>query len=213
MPHIEKVFIDDVRIPSVNEISGCLSKEAISQWQRRIGFKAADKITIESRERGNEIGAAFEAVLKKLDPKKETLEKYPYHIKEFKKWAKKIKTIYGIETHLINNVDMYHGSPDLVADLGQGIEMIDYKVKARSPDYQILMNEAAYCEAWRVMKGDEIKTIRLVNFHPDTGRIHETLLSLNHKWLQDFFICHEMWKVNQCAQEYWAKNCKNKLEG
>jgi hypothetical protein len=211
MPHIERVFIDDVRIPSVNEISGCLAKDAINAWQRRIGFKAADKITNESRERGNEIGKAFEDILKGQKPVYS--KKYEPHVKEFKKWAKQLKHIHGIETHLINTIDMYHGSPDLVGDLGNGIEMIDYKVKARLPDYQILMNEAAYCEAWRVMKKDEIKTIRLVNFHPDTGKIHETILPLNHKWLQDFFVCHEMWKVNQCAQEYWAKNCKNKLEG
>ena len=211
MPHIDSVILDRVRIPSVNEISGCLSKESITAWQRRVGFKAADKITQESRERGTEIGKAFEDILKGKEPSYDI--KYNAHVANFKEWSKKIKRVSGIETHLINAVDMYHGSPDLVADFGSGVEMVDYKVKARAFDYQILMNEAAYCEAWRTMYGEEIKIIRLVNFHPDTGLIHENVLELKHKWLQDFFTCHEMWKVNQTAQAYWQANCRNKLKG
>jgi hypothetical protein len=182
-------------------------------WYRAVGFKKADKITKESRERGQDIGAMFEAVLKDEKPKAETIAAYPKHFERFNEWKGKIKKIHGIETHLINNVDMYHGSPDLVADFGNGIEMVDYKVKERAFDYKILMNEAAYCEAWRRQYGDEIKIIRLVNFHPATGKIHEDVLDYNHKWLQDFFVCQRMWEVNKTAQAYWQKYCKSKLEG
>lgn len=119
------------------------------------------------------------------------------------------------EPHLINSIDGYHGSPDLVYNNGKEWKIGDDKCKKRFADYGLLMNEHAYamCNQIHDTETGEIKPvpwdvpIRKITFwtyNPDTGKLythkHEFELSI----YQDFLKCLEMYKINRKAEKYFS---------
>jgi hypothetical protein len=200
------------------------NKRTKKAWKRlrssRLAIKSAieniqfcDKVRDESADNGTEITKLFEDIAKGLEV--EVPEKYQRFVNSFLNWqAKHNYRFVAVEPHLINPIEMYHGSPDAVGfPAGKPLEMLDYKVKKRGTDYKVLMNEAAYIRAWEVITGQPINIIRIVTFHPITARAHEQVYENDPQYFADFLTCMDMYRVNKRAEAWFEKHCKFPLKG
>lgn len=233
MPHVSRVEVDGEVISSVNGFTGCLSKEGLDRWKKSYFDKGiaaltqekpdipkalenllfCDNVRDESADNGTEITKLFEDIAKGLEV--EVPEKYQKYVDSFLNWqAKHSYRFVAVEPHLINPLDMYHGSPDAVGHpAGKPLEMLDYKVKKRGTDYKVLMNEAAYIRAWEVITGQPIDIIRIVTFHPITARVYEQVYENDPQYFRDFLTCMDMYAVNKRAEAWFNKHCKFPLKG
>lgn len=209
MPHIAKYLIDGQPAPSVNEVTGCLSKDSlINFFWRPLGFVEADKITGESRDRGIATATALENYRKGL------VQDIPPEIAPFVAlWdSYQCRTGYTIqvsEPHLESRKYLYHGSPDGLGHLpGQPIELFDDKVKDKRADYKILMNEAAYAQAWLEMHGEKISQFRIFTYHPVKLAFFEDVYENKPEYLDDFLRCREMLEVNKRADAWYRTHCR-----
>jgi hypothetical protein len=218
MPHVKFTY-NNIELPSVNEVTGSLSKQGLINWWRKLGFKAADKITQESADKGRDIASVFEAYRKReLDINSISIQYKPF-VQSYQEWVDKVGSVkqLAVEPHLVSLKHGYHGSPDLIFSLDDEVEVGDDKAKGRPPDYKLFMNEAAYanCELievngeltpvpWKV----PIRFFRFFSYHPDTGQLLEAKREKYKPDLfGDFLVCKQMFDVNQKAEKYFKENC------
>lgn len=212
MPHVSKYLINGIVAPSVNEVTGCLSKDAlINNFWRRLGFEKADAITKKARDLGLSSAECMEYFRKGI------VHDIPEAIKPFvETWANWQREnnyqVIGVEVHLESKKYHYHGSPDGIGRLPAGeIELFDDKVKDKVADYKTLMNEAAYAQCWLEMYGERINKFRIFTYHPKSAKLYMQEYDNKQEYLDDFLICREMYKVNKRAEEYYESNCKKRL--
>ena len=226
MPHIEKFHINGVRAPSVNEVTDSLSKDGlIRNFWRKLGFKKADKVGGAARDQGIALASAFELYRKTGDPKSSVNGKSAKYVKiclqNWHKWyAGSVYTIPTdalIEPHLVNTVDKYHGSPDVVlADTLMDMEPVlgDDKSKKRFSDYKLLMNEHAYamCDSIEVEGKIEklpwtppIPRFWFWTYCPDCGNLYPRMHVFDPAVYQDFLTCMKMREVNAVAEAYFNR--------
>lgn len=211
MPHHDDVYLEGVKIASVNEITNSLSKEGLIQWYRKLGFAEADRQTRTARERGIEVGKLFEDLSTRPDmvliP-----SQYVQFVETWQSWVNQGFKILSIEPHLFSKIYGYHGSPDVILKAPDGtIEMGDYKVKGREADYKIMMNEAAYIQAYKEETGTQIERIRIIGFHPDSARLYEKVYPNEPEYFEDFLTCKKMMEVNKKSAKWYNRHCKTKL--
>lgn len=233
MPHVNRVEVDGIVIPSVNTITGSLSKEGLDRWKEKYQIQAVEALTKakpsvekalaalrhcdtvrdESAGKGTEITKLFEDIAKGLEV--DVPEQYQRYVDSFLNWQAKHSYLFvAVEPHLINPVDMYHGSPDAVGHpANKPLEMLDYKVKRRGVDWKVLLNESAYIRAWGVVTGQLINTIRIVTFHPETAKPHEQVFENDPQYFNDFLTCYDQYAVNKRAEQWFNKYCKYPLKG
>jgi len=212
MPHISSHYINGVKAPSVNQVTGCISNEGLVKWWRKLGFAACDKITKESQERGTEIHGLFEAMLKG-QPVPEGHRYYAF-VSALQMWN--ISSGYkflAIEPHLESKQYAYHGSPDAVGQTKDGVlEVVDFKIKDKEADYRILMNEAAYAQMWLEEKGAKPERFRILNFHPKTAELTEKVYENKPEYFEDFLTCRKMLEVNKKADTYYRTHCMKRYK-
>lgn len=223
MPHISKFHLNGVRIPSVNEVSDSLSKDGlIRNFWRKLGFKKADKIGGAARDQGIALAAAFEDYRRTGKTVGKQTKYTKICLENWHRWyAGSVYTIPTdalIEPHLVNTVDGYHGSPDLIlADTMADMEpvLLDDKSKKRFCDYRLLMNEAAYanCDSIEVNGNIEklpwtppIKRLWFATYCPDCGNLYMRLHVYDPQVYEDFLVCKKMREVNRVAEAYFNKN-------
>lgn len=226
MPHISNFQINGVRAPSVNEVTDSLSKDGlIRNFWRKLGFKKADKVGGLARDQGIALASAFELYRKTGDPESSVEGKSAKYVKicleNWHKWyAGSVYTIPTdalIEPHLVNTVDGYHGSPDVVlASTMMDMEPVlgDDKSKKRFSDYKLLMNEHAYAMCDSIDVGDKleklpwtppIKQFWFWTYCPDCGNLYPRVHNFDPQVYQDFLICKAMREVNKVAEAYFNR--------
>lgn len=222
MPHIDHFQLNGVEIPSVNTCTDSLSKEGLyKNFFRRLGFKEADKIGRASRRAGSSLAKTLERWRKygKMPRKLKPLE--GICVDNWKTWMSNTELVVNpefVECHLVNTVEGYHGSPDIVmADLyGQAV-LGDDKLKKRLSDYKILMNEHAYamCDSYEVdgvispVPWDvPITSFWLWTYHHETGDLYPEVHHFDASIWQDFLTCKKMLAVNRKAEAYFAEHCQ-----
>jgi hypothetical protein len=126
-------------------------------------------------------------------------------------------TILVPEVHLVNTVDKYHGSPDLVYKDGESWAIGDDKCKKRFADYGLLMNEHAYamCDMMHDVETDELKPvpwavpiqkITFWTYSPESGRLYAHEHQFDETVYHDFLICRAMYQTNKKADKYFGDN-------
>jgi hypothetical protein len=214
MPHIHSYHLDGVRIPSVSTITGSLSKEGLERWWRRDGFEECDRQTTEAKKRGTRVALMFERYRKrKREPKNEYLRTV---LGQWREWGEGWNGIELVaEPHLVNTIDQYHGSPDLVFKEDKWV-LGDDKAKKRFADYGLLMNEHAYAMCnmlddpkkglipvpWPVPLTD----IWFWSYHPVTGKLYPHRHEFDPAVYKDFLTCRAMYCVNKRAEKYFKDN-------
>jgi len=211
MPHVSNYLIDGVKAPSVNEITGSLSKDSlINHFWRKLGFQKADEITDISRNRGIASADAMET-FRKTGRVPESPELLVF-VNNWHTWQESTGYIVkpeNVEAHLESKTYCFHGSPDGLGQMpGEAMELFDDKVKDKLADYKTLMNEAAYAQCWKEMTGETIKQFRIFTFHPKSGNLTTTVYVNEPQYFEDFLRCREMMFVNQRADAYYRANCK-----
>ncbi len=228
MPHISKFLLDGERIKSVNEITDSLSKEGlIRNFYRKEGFKKADKISKAAREQGIKLADTFE----RYRQTGKTGKVSAYNRKCVDQWTEwfnaspfQIVDDKYVEIHLVNTVDKYHGSPDVIMHkeipIILGTQLIpvlgDDKSKKRFADYKLIMNEHAYamCDSYEDPVTHEIKKLPweppipqfwFWTYHPITGRLYPVDHEFQPEVYQDFLTCKKMSEVNARAEKYFGQ--------
>lgn len=215
MPHVSRFRLNGQLIPSVNTITGSLSQEGLIRgFYRPLGFKKADKVGAEAREKGIALATAFEDYRKtgKMPRTKFAKTCTVNWIDWFGKSGLTISQQF-VEPHLVNTVEGYHGSPDIVlAHDGEPV-LGDDKAKKRFSDYKILMNEMAYaqCDSYEDAEGKivpvpwdvPIKTFWLWTYS-DSGLLYPVKHEYDPVIWQDFLTCKQMLMVNRRAEKYFA---------
>lgn len=225
MPHISRFLLNGEPIPSVNEVTDALSKDGLFRnFYRRLGFKRADKESAKSRERGSKLAKVFEKY-RQTGKTGKTSDYNKVCIDNWTKWFEEspftITEDRFVEPHLVNTVDKYHGSPDVIIGLdggpGIGIDSMvlgDDKSKKRFADYRLLMNEHAYamCDSIEINGVIEklpweppIKTFWFWTFCPDTGELFPVEHEFKPEIYQDFLTCKAMQEVNKRAEHYFGQ--------
>ncbi len=222
MPHISNFQINGVRAPSVNEVTDSLSKDGlIRNFWRKLGFKKADKVGGLARDQGIALASAFEDYRKTGSTVGKQSKYTKICLENWHKWYSgsvyTIPTDSLIEPHLVNTVDGYHGSPDVVlADTMMDMEPVlgDDKSKKRFCDYKLLMNEHAYamCDSIEVDGKIEklpwtppIKQFWFFTYCPDCGNLYPRVHHFDEQVYKDFLTCKAMREVNKVAEAYFNK--------
>ena len=200
----------------MSTVTGSLAKPGLERWFRKLGFQEADKQSKEARELGTEVAEMFEAYRKvRAKPRKKFLKTV---LNEWLQWGEGwTGSILVPEAHLVNTVDKYHGSPDLVYKDGESWSIGDDKCKRRFADYGLLMNEHAYamCNMIHDTETDELKPvpwtvpiqkITFWTYSPETGRLFAHEHPFDDAVYHDFLICRAMWDTNKKADKYFGDN-------
>ncbi len=222
MPHIANFEVNGLRAPSVNEITDSLSKDGlIRNFWRRLGFKKADKIGNLARDQGIALASAFEDYRKIGSTKGKQTKYTKICIENWHNWYSgsvyTIPTDALIEPHLVNTVDGYHGSPDVIlADTMMDMEPVlgDDKSKKRFCDYKLLMNEHAYAMCDSIEVGGKleklpwtppIKQFWFWTYCPDCGNLYPRVHIFDKQVYDDFLTCKKMREVNKVAEAYFNR--------
>ena len=216
MPHISRFKLDGVYIPSVSTITNSLSKDGLQRWYRKLGFDEADRQSGLARDKGTEVAEMFESYRKLLKfPRKAFMKKVLSEWKQTE--AGQTGIILVAEPHLVNTVQGYHGSPDLVYNNGISWKIGDDKCKKRFADYGLLMNEHAYamCNVIHDVETGEFKpvpwtvpiqTITFWTYHPDTGKLYPQQHEFDKSVYEDFLVCKQMYTLNRKAEAYFQEH-------
>jgi len=215
MPHITRFQLDGEIIPSVNTITGALSQEGLLRWYRKLGFKKADKVGGAARDQGIKLAEVFERYRKTG----KTGHISAYQRKCVDNWTKWYETTpltlidRFIEPHLVNTVDKYHGSPDVILEWKPDSMLLgDDKSKKRFAGYNLLMNEHAYamCDSIEVDGvitklpwEPPIRAFYFWTYHPETGELFTEQHEFDPQVYQDFLLCKQMLKLNKKAEKYF----------
>ena len=216
MPHITNYRLDGVRLPSVSTITGVLSKEGLNRWYRKHGFEECDRLSGVARDRGTAVATMFEEYRK--TGKKPHSKFHKTVLAEWLKWGEGWKGVTLVpEPHLVNTLDKYHGSPDLVFYDGEKWAVGDDKCKGRFADYGLLMNEHGYamCNMIHDTETDELKpvpwkvpldNIFFWTYNPETGKLYPHHHKFDPGVYADFLECRRMWELNKVAEKYFKEN-------
>jgi hypothetical protein len=216
MPHVARFCLDGVRLPSVSTITGTLAKDGIIRWQRKLGFEEADRQSYVAARQGTKVATMFEKYRKRgRKPRAEYLKTV---LNEWVTWGEGWKDVELVaEPHLVNTVDMYHGSPDLVFKDSGKWNLGDDKSKKRFADYGLLMNEHMYamCDRIHDMETDQLRPVPWTipiediwfwTYNPVTGKLYPHHHKFDPKVYADAMVCRKMYEVNRTASKYFDMN-------
>lgn len=220
MPHVSRFRLNGVLLPSVNACTGSLSQDGlIRNFFRKHGFRKADKIGGEARDKGIALATAFEEYRKTGKMPRKKFEKTC--LKSWLAWRDTTELILNptfVEPHLVNTKEGYHGSPDVVMCNAFGEAVLgDDKAKKRLSDYKVLMNEHAYamCDSFEVDGVNApvpwdvpIRSFWIWTYSPETGTLYPELHMFDDAVWQDFLTCKKMLMVNRKSEKYFDTHCQ-----
>lgn len=216
MPHVERYSLDGVRLPSVSTITGSLSKEGLNRWYRKHGFEECDRMSGEARDRGTAVATMLEEYRKV--GKKPRSKFHKIVLGEWLAWGEGWNGVTLVpEPHLVNTLDKYHGSPDLVFYDGEKWAIGDDKCKGRFADYGLLMNEHGYamCDMMHDTETNELKPVPwktpvedifFWTYNPESGKLYPHHHKFDHAVYEHFLECRRMWELNKIAESYFKSN-------
>lgn len=222
MPHRDRFMYNGVDLPSVNMITDSLSKDGlIRNFWRKLGFKKADAVGNKARDQGLALATAFEDYRKTGKTKGKQTKYTQICLENWHRWYSgsvyTIPTDSLIEPMLVNTVDMYRGSPDLImADTMMNLEpvLLDDKSKKRFSEYKLLMNEHAYAMMDSIEVNGEleklpwtppIQSFWFMTYCPDCGNLYPRMHRFDNQVYQDFLTCKKMREVNRVAEAYFNR--------
>jgi len=156
---IEKTDVKTVYYPSITNLLGNLSKEAIKAWRDRIGHEEANKISRQAAGRGTAVHQVCEDyVNNNPDYDKDLMPNILYDFNRIKDILDtRIGTVYGQELPLYSDHLKVAGRVDCVAEFDGKVSIIDYKTSRKTKKkewiHSYFMQECFYAIAWEERTG------------------------------------------------------------
>ena len=156
---IEKTDVKTVYYPSITNLLGNLSKEAIKAWRDRIGHEEANKISRQAAGRGTAVHAMCELYVNNdPDYNRDVMPNIEYDFNRIKNILDtRIGIVYGQELPLYSDHLKVAGRVDLVAEFDGKLSIIDYKTSKKTKKYEwchsYFMQECFYAIAWEERTG------------------------------------------------------------
>lgn len=201
MPHKEWI-INGEQQPSVTDVSGNIAKPWLEDWQRRVGFAEADRITKLS----TDVGTAFHDHIETYIQSRVLL---PSRLKANKMARVLIDTwlipnkveVLETETHLKDNKYMYHGTLDAIAKIGETYWILDWKSSSKIDDtYGLQLS--AYANLYSFNKGLWINDGGVVRIDKKTLQPEVRTFNNLDKYFKVFLHALKVWEYTNQRGEW-----------
>ena len=213
MPHVKRWTYNGEVWPSVNGVTGLLHSDALDNWLRIAKNRKQGKL---AQKKGGALASYFENRRKGIPASEDIFSGICF--RQWEKWfdAQDL-VILETEPHLVNTLDKYHGSPDLIAsDIHGGAVLGDDKIKKRFADYKLLMNEHAYamCDSIEMGKGNivpvpwkfPIARIVFWSYDPDSGEMFASEHEFMPEVYNDFLTLRSVYDIKNKADKYFEEH-------
>jgi len=178
------------KYPSVTTVLGVQDKTALNAWRERIGEEAANKISVQAANRGEDVHLIAENYLNNLpDYKKKCM---PINLMTFNTLKpiidKHVNNIYFQEAPLYSHEIKTAGRVDLIAEFAGKLSIIDFKTSRRPKKAEWIegyfMQESFYAAAFYERTGLAIKQlVTLIMVDDDKPQV---FIEQPMKWLPKF---------------------------
>lgn len=213
MPHVKRWTYNGEVWPSVNGISGLLHSDALDNWLRSAKNRKQGKL---AQKKGHDLAAYLENLRKGIAQIPDEFS--GLCASQWVKWFDEQELeILNVEPHLVNTLDRYHGSPDVIAcDIHGEAVLGDDKIKKRFADYKLLMNEHAYamCDSIDMGKGKiipvpwkvPIERIVFWSYDPDSGEMYASEHGFTPSVYNDFLTLRKVWDIKNTSDTYFIEH-------
>jgi genome maintenance exonuclease 1 len=178
------------KYPSVTTVLGVQDKTALNAWRERIGEEAANKISVQAANRGEDVHLIAENYLNNLPDYKTKC--MPINLMTFNTLKpiidKHVNNIYFQEAPLYSHKIKTAGRVDLIAEFAGKLSIIDFKTSRRSKKAEWIegyfMQESFYAAAFYERTGLAIKQlVTLIMVDDDKPQV---FIEQPMKWLPKF---------------------------
>lgn len=157
--------IEERRYPSITTVLGSETKQAIKEWQKRVGQKKAEQIVKAATDRGSAVHEMIETFLNNDEVNIGTYD--VSHVAAFNKikmYLRRINNIECLENVLFSDVLQIAGRVDCIAEYGGKLSIIDFKTSTSSNKTEEMIEDyfiqaSAYAFMFYEMFGIEIEQI------------------------------------------------------
>lgn len=179
---------DGRRYPSITTVLSILGKEAIVEWQNRVGIEEANRISRKAASRGTNLHLVAE---KYLDNKDDYLKGQMPHIVELFRSIQpildtKVDNIHLQEKPLYSDHFQIAGRVDCIAEFEGELAIIDYKTSGKQKQEEWIssyfMQTAFYAAAYYERTGIVIKNVCIIM--AVEGDNPQVFLKPAHPWLK-----------------------------
>ena len=180
--------------PSVTTITGQIKKQAIKEWQERVGKEKAAAITAKASKTGTRVHLLCEDYLsnKELRSKEFDLEMW----ESIKPELDSINNIHGLETKLFSDHLEVAGTVDCVGEYNGKLSIIDFKTsnKPKKKEWinDYFMQTAAYAVAF-----EERTKIPVSNLVIIMAVAHDSTIIFEEKrdtWIDEFIDLRQQYR-------------------
>lgn len=178
------------KYPSVTTVLGVQDKTALNAWRERIGEEAANKISVQAANRGEDVHLIAENYLNNLPDYKTKC--MPINLMTFNTLKpiidKHVNNIYFQEAPLYSHKIKTAGRVDLIAEFAGQLSIIDFKTSRRPKKAEWIegyfMQESFYAAAFYERTGLAIKQlVTLIMVDDDKPQV---FIEQPMKWLPKF---------------------------
>jgi genome maintenance exonuclease 1 len=178
------------KYPSVTTVLGVQDKTALNAWRERIGEEAANKISVQAANRGEDVHLIAENYLNNLPDYKTKC--MPINLMTFNTLKpiidKHVNNIYFQEAPLYSHKIKTAGRVDLIAEFAGKLSIIDFKTSRRPKKAEWIegyfMQESFYAAAFYERTGLVIKQlVTLIMVDDDKPQV---FIEQPMKWLPKF---------------------------
>ena len=222
MPHVKRWTYNGEVWPSASTVTGLLHSDALDNWLRIAKNRKQGKL---AQKKGSALASYMEYKRKGIPSPGDIFSGICLEdifsgicFRQWEKWfdAQDL-VILETEPHLVNTLDKYHGSPDLIASDIYGEAVLgDDKLKKRFADYKLLMNEHAYamCDSIDMGNGNiipvpwefPIERIVFWSYDPDTGEMFVNEHEFIPEVYKDFLTLRKTYDIKNRAEEYFTEH-------
>jgi ATP-dependent exoDNAse (exonuclease V) beta subunit len=178
-PVLERVDLPEGRVyktpsgknyPSVTQVTGYLTKQAILEWRKRVGEEEANRVSTQASSRGTRIHSLCEEFLKGefVAPSLPDYEMW----KDMMPIVDKIDNIHALESKLYSDKLELAGTVDCIGEFDGVLSVIDFKTSKRPKDINNIQHYFLQATAYSVMF-EELTGIKVPNLTILIGVDHD----------------------------------------
>jgi genome maintenance exonuclease 1 len=155
---------DGKRYPSVTTVLSDYNAESIQAWRKRVGDKAADRISKAATDRGTAVHKLVEDYLNNKTPDlSDCMPNSRAIFGRMKKELNKLNNIHCLEKSLFSHELRLAGTVDCIAEYDGKLSVIDFKtstrLKKKTDIRNYFMQAAAYATMYEEMTGNAIDNL------------------------------------------------------
>ena len=154
------------KYPSVTSVTGLLSRDGIKKWRKRVGEKAANKISTQAARHGTSAHQLFEDYIRNDNFEEKFKGAMPTTQQAFislEKELNQIGVVHGLESPLYSHNLQLAGRVDCIAEWDGKLSVIDFKTSAKPKREEWIQNyfiqETAYAKMFEELTGQRVDSI------------------------------------------------------